>query len=342
MGARTWQVTADVVFPNHFAVDIDEQGEPQFPEHLEPQSRIPTAQREIGGASVFIYEGDRQLMLPHVRDDHRFSLGQLVVRLDTDAEDPLAATQEAVSVVDRVVESLSFQMQTALEIHGVRAIDLTGSPVVGEVRDFGQWSGFATPTFRPTSVPMESLVGRLVPDLGVDLDPGDARANRALDWYLKALTARFEADHFIFLWIACEILAADSELKVSEPYRGPACGHVIAECPACGAPTTKPVQGQSMKRWLTEGFGVDEEVAERIWKARQMLHGAFAFDSTRMDELPELTQWLRAVVVTELKRRLRLSEEEPPFAAPTGLSLSPHAGVSGSARLSERDLNPLG
>lgn len=341
MGTRTWHVTADVVFPNHFPTDVDEEGKPQLPEQLTPQSRIPTAQREIDGARVFVYEGDRQ-SIPQIRDDLRFSAGQLVVRLDSDAEDPMAATQDAMPVLDRVLESLSFQMQTALQIHGVRVIDLTGSPVVGEERIYGQWSGFATPTFRPTSVPMESLVGRIVPDLGVDLDPGDARANRALDWYLKALTAPFEADHFIFLWIACELLAADSELKVSEPYRGPACGHLIAECPACGAPTTKPVQGQTMQRWLTEGFGVDEDLAKRMWKARQMLHGAFAFDSAVMDELPELAQWLRAVVVKEVKRRLRVPDDEPPFAAPTGLSTSPFMGVGGSAKVRERDLNPMG
>jgi hypothetical protein len=117
---------------------------------------------------------------------------------------------------------------------------------------------------------------------------------------------------------------------------------VIAECPACDAPTTKPVQGLSMKRWLTEGFGVDEDVAKRIWEARQMLHGALAFDSTTMDELPELAQWLRAVLVTELKRRLRVPEHEPPFAAPTGPAISPHMGLSGRAKVSERDLNPLG
>jgi hypothetical protein len=220
MNTQTWQVTADVVFPNHFPVETGEEGKPKLPEQLRPESRIPTGHREIDSAKIFIYEGDRQ-SIPQIRDDLRFSLGQLAVRFDSDAEDPMAATQEAMPFLDRVLESLSFQMQTALQIYGVRAIDLTGSPIEGEERDYAQWSGFATPTFRPTSVPIQSLVGRIVPDLGVDLEPGDARANRALDWYLKALTAPFEADHFIFLWIACEILAAESELKVSELTVGP-------------------------------------------------------------------------------------------------------------------------
>jgi hypothetical protein len=341
MDVRTWQVTADVVFPNHLPVGIDAEGKPQWPQQLIPQSRIPAAHRQMDGADVFVYEGDKE-SIPQIRDDLRFALGQVAIRLESGADDPTSAIQEAAPFIDRVLESLSFQTQTALQIHSVRAIDLTGEPAVGDERACGEWSGFATPTFRATSVPMQSLVGRIVPDVNFDLDPNDAQANRALDWYLKALTAPFEADDFIFLWIACEILAADSDIKVSEPYRGPACGHVIGECPQCRAPTTKPVQGASMKRWLTEGFSVDEEVAKRLWKARQVLHGAHAFDSTIMDDLPELSQWLRAVVVAEVKRRLGVPDDEPPFAAPKGLTVSPSMGLEGTAKVSESDLNPLG
>jgi hypothetical protein len=341
MTGRTWYVTADVIFPNHLPVDVDDEGRPQLPQQLKPQSRIPTAHRQMNGAEIFVYETDKQ-SVPQIRDDLRFALGQIAVRFDSAVADPTAAVQEAMPFMDRVLESLSFQMQTALQIQSVRAIDLSGAPAVGDERDFTQWSGFATPTFRPVSVPMQSLVGRVVPDLSLDLDPEDARANRALNWYLKALTAHFEADSFIFLWIACEILAADGDLKVSEPYRGPQCDHLIEECPQCHAPTTKTVQGRSMKRWLTEGFEVDGDVARRIWKARQMLHGAVAFDSGIMDELPELAQWLRAVVVAEAKRRLGVPDWDPPFAAPTGLTISPHMGVSGQTTVSERDLRPLG
>jgi hypothetical protein len=117
----------------------------------------------------------------------------------------------------------------------------------------------------------------------VDLDPSDRRANRALDWYLKALTAGFEADHFIFLWIATEILAADSNLKVSEPYRGPECRHVIANCPECDAPTTKPIWGASVKRFLTEGSGVDAEdhlARTRRREGRQLLREPWALART--------------------------------------------------------------
>jgi len=340
MSIKTWQVTAQVVFPTHLPPDVDAEGNLQLPKQLRATSRVPVARREIDGAIVLIREGDTAAM-PQIQGDIRFEVAEIVVRLDAEVEGPFDAAQAAVPVLDRVLESLSFQMQTALQIQSVRVLDITGSPTIGEDREFAQWSGFATPTFRPTSVPMQSLVGRIVPDPQIDLDPDDARANRALDWYLKALTAPFEADHFIFLWISCEILAADSEISVIDPFRAP-CGHLIEQCPVCETSTARRVQGRSMIRWFTEGFGVEEGIAKRVWKARQMLHGAVAFESTVMEELPELTQWLRAVVVAELKRRLGIPMDEPPFAAGTGLSISPFMGVSGTAKITARDIEPSG
>jgi hypothetical protein len=339
MAIKTWQTTADLLFPNEFAVDVVD-GAPRLPDRLEPQSRIPTQQRDFAGATVFIRPGDPQ-RVPAVETDLRWAVAALTVRVESDAEDAGTAADAAVPYLDRVLEALSFQMQFSLQIQGLEGIDLTGPPEVGDEREFFRWSGFATPTFRPTSVPMQSLIGRQIPDLMVDLDPADQRANRALDWYLKALTAQFEADHFIFLWIAAEILAADSDLKVSEPYRGPACGHVISHCPQCDAETTKPVQGASIKRFFTEGFGVDENIAKRLWRARQMLHGAYDFDSKVMSELAGLSQHLRAVVVAALKPRIGIPDHEPPFAASTGLSIAPFMGVGGTRKVTQRDLTPL-
>jgi hypothetical protein len=337
---KLWQATATVLFPNEFPTDVVD-GVPNLPERLEPRSRIPTQRRNLDNATVFILPGDRT-HVPGIEDDLRWAVAKIIVRIESDAENPQTAVEAAIPYLDRLLESLSFQMQFALHIQGLDLIDLTGSPSVGDTRESFMWTGFATPTFRPTSVPMESLIGRTVPDLDIDLDPADRRANRALDWYLKALTAPFEADHFMFLWIATEILAADSDLKVSEPYRGPACGHVIDRCPDCDAETTKPVQGASMKRFFTEGFGVDDDIAKRIWEARQMLHGAHGFDSKIMSGLPELSQQLRAVVVAGLKPRLGIPDHEPPFAAPVGLSILPYAALGGTSEVTESDLNPLG
>ena len=90
----------------------------------------------------FIYEGDKG-SIPQILDDFRFAVGKIAVRIESGAQDPFAAIQDAMPVFDRVLESLSFQMQTALPVHAVRAIDLTGAPVVGDERDGGMWSGLA-------------------------------------------------------------------------------------------------------------------------------------------------------------------------------------------------------
>jgi hypothetical protein len=56
MAAWTGQITADMVFPNELAIPIVD-GVPQFPEKLEPKSRIPTQTRDVGGATVYIRPG---------------------------------------------------------------------------------------------------------------------------------------------------------------------------------------------------------------------------------------------------------------------------------------------
>jgi hypothetical protein len=334
---RTWQVTVGVVFPNAFPAGATP------PPELRPQSRIPTASRDLGeGVTVYIRPGDERLAPPGVQNDIRFAVAALTVRLvGIDAEYAEAALAEATPYVDRVLESLAFQMQEMLPTVAADAIDLTGDPAVGEKRGMTRWSAFATQTFWPVAAPVQSLIGTTVPDLTVDLDPSDQKANRALDWYLKALNARFEADHFMFLWLATDILAGGSGFEVTEPYRGPRCGHEIAECPYCGKPTTKPVQGESRKRFLAEGYGMDPSAADRVWTARQMLHGAHAFDSSVMTELPDLSQRLRAVLVAALKERLGIAADALPAASPTGTTLIPIVGLGGERPVTQADLDPL-
>jgi hypothetical protein len=334
---RTWQVTVGVIFPNAFPT-----GATPLPT-LQPQSRIPTASRDLGdGVTVYIRPGDERLAPPSVQNDIRVAVAALTIRLaGTDAESAEAALAEATPYADRVLESLAFQMQETLPTVAADAIDLTGDPAVGEKRAMTRWSAFATPTFWPVAAPVQSLAGAMVPDLAVDLDPSDRKANRALDWYLKALNARYEADHFMFLWIATDILAGGSEFEVTEPYKGPQCGHEIAVCPDCGKPTTKPVQGGSRKRFLTDGYAMDASAADRVWTARQMLHGAHAFDSAVMRELPDLSQRLRAVLVAALKERLGMAADALPIASPAGATLIPIIGLGGERPVTQADLDPL-
>jgi hypothetical protein len=59
--------------------------------------------------------------------------------------------------------------------------------------------------------------------------------------------------------------------------------------------------GRQHEAVLTEGFGIEEEIAERLWPARQMLHGVHAFESKVRTNWPSC---LRAVVVMAVKSQL--------------------------------------
>ena len=72
MSERLWQVTANVVYPTHLPVEIDSNGQPQFPTQLQPQPRIPQAHGEIDDASVYLREGDKE-QIPGVSGDFRVS-----------------------------------------------------------------------------------------------------------------------------------------------------------------------------------------------------------------------------------------------------------------------------
>jgi len=92
---------------------------------------------------------------------------------------------------------------------------------------------------------------------------------------------------------------------------------------------------------MTEGFGVDAEIAREIWSARQIMQGARHFDSAIMDRLDALSQVLRAVINSALKDAQGIPSASPPLVAPGGLSVGPHMAVGGTSAIDADDLTPL-
>lgn len=337
----TWQFVAAITFPLMVSIPVDEAGQPLAGERRQTHSRIPVGSRSLDHSTkVFIRQGNKE-HFPQLEGSFGYSVAELVVRIDTDASSANDASLAVTPTLDRVIESLSFQLQEPLHMLGLRVIDLSGEVAVGDVRTYQQWTDFSTPTFRPPGVPMEALVGRDVPSLSLDLDPTDSRANRALDWYLKSMTAAYEVDQFIFLWISSEILAAgNSDKSLEMPYQA-RCGHLIENCPVCSKPTARVPQGKAMQAWLSANSNITPDSARDIWIARQILHGAHAFDSGVVSKLPHLIQQLRSVIVAVLKDRLGIPAEQPPFAAPEGLTLARGFALAGTTAVTPSDLDPL-
>lgn len=335
MPNRTWHLNTLVLFPNDFPIPIGDGGEMQLPEQLVPVSRIPDEQVEIQGVHVRIREAAHQLPVDAAL---QFSTAEIVVRIEGEIETPEGAVSHGAPVLDEVLESLSFQMQFGMHTSSLDVLDMTGNPEVGELREHSTNGDFATPTFGRTAIPVQSLVGRQIPSLGVSLDRENRKVNRALDWYLKALSSRFETDHFICLWIACDLLAGEDATDVKAPYLT-RCQHEITNCPECDEPIDRRVQGPTIKQWLVNEFGIEQSLANKIWDTRQILHGREAFDQNTIARLPSLNQTLRFVVVSALKAKLRLPAEEPPFVAPDGLTIIPGFGLVGQREVNENDLS---
>jgi hypothetical protein len=96
-----------------------------------------------------------------------------------------------------------------------------------------------------------------------------------------------------------------------------------------------------MRAYLRE-FGVAEEIAKRLWRMRQIMHGAISPDSEKLSDFSALVQSLRAVVTAALKTRLGRAPADPPIIADAGFSIHPSLGLFGNRPLAESDIQPLG
>lgn len=313
-------------------------GEPSavvsLPGELRRHSRIPQQTSRSGGVSVQVGPlGDTNLPLAP-GDEYA------AIRLSVDALDADQALEQVHQVLELVLDDLSFQMQLALPVLQLEVLDVTPPVAVGDEREtrlfpfphgYQQWK-FAR------STPLGVEVVADVPHLRPNYDAIPGKTQQALDWYIKGLQTQVDADRFIFLWIALEVLEQANPDYVVATYRAK-CGHEITTCPTCGKSTARRVAGQSLKAFL-EAAGVAVEDAKQLWKMRMLVHGAKSFDPDRLADLGRLLQILRAAVVTILKERLGEQIDQPPIVSHGGPAIAAFALV-GSRVLDEQDLMGL-
>jgi len=335
--ARLWRVEALVPFPTEIPLGPDGG----LPEQLEPQPRITTQAGHIDGIRVGLRPVPPE-DLPGVPADLRWSWG--AVALETDALDGQRAIDAAMEPLEAALESLSFQLQVPLQIQSIEALDVTPPITEGDERPtliYPIGADYPLRRYRPASVQMSGVETQRHPSLGLTLAQLNNRERAALDWYLKALAAPFQMDQFIFLWIASEVLWTQSGISVEGPYRAD-CGHEIPNCPTCDRTTSRQVRGRSIQRFFVEVFGIQQDTARRLWRARQVIHGAERFDSMLIDTLDELIQILRTGVNASLKRALGTRPADPPLVAAGQLSVAPQMALGGTRKVAPADLAELG
>jgi hypothetical protein len=138
------------------------------------------------------------------------------------------------------------------------------------------------------------------------------RDRAALRWYHKALAAPYEIDKFIFLWVCLEICCKISGESIRAKYVNNACNHTIEACPECGKLTEKEVNGKTMLHYLVEKLNVDDKMAKRMWKFRQLVHGNNALTTKVNKEMEVLVINLQSALCLSIKRRLGFADASFP------------------------------
>ena len=252
------------------------------------------------------------------------------------ADDEASAHRKVDHLLEMLLDSLSFQLQTAIHVYELQMPDMTPPVKVGIERKYltiKYSSGKFIPSFPPTNVQTS-----LYPKLTHSLEEAGIKARAALRWYIKGLAAIYEVDKFIFFWIALEILRSESGVSVSSPYCA-RCGHEIPNCPICGETTSKEELGESMKKFLVDKANISEDIATKLWKFRQMIHGTKDLTYEELRDLPTMANSLRQALLTILKPALGWSFNEPPLMVPSmGSSIITSSTIDSKRVLDAHDI----
>lgn len=329
MADRRFLLRNIVPIPWHFPLGPDGD----LPQTLTPESRMPVGDSTALGLRVWFgrERGER-------RPDAIPLMEDALLWVEAFAESDNDALTAAAPALELVLDHLSFQLQVRVEPRVTDVLDVELPVAIGEERDFLVVVEGYKPWKRRLSVDHGAAQTLIVPTIQLEYVEVERHVQRALDWYLLSLSAQSDAERFMLAWIAFEVLDDLLPGAVEAPLTA-RCGHEIAECPVCSAPTSKTVAGLSRKARLA-GLRIRDEDARRIWKVRQMMHGSESFGPERLSDLPRLAQIVRSAVMALLHLALGIPEDVPPFvgydvAATSGMALG------GRRVLAEDDL-PVG
>jgi hypothetical protein len=311
LGTRRWRASALIPFPWHFqAVPGTEAPDGGLPGQLAPASRIPAAtDARYGDVIVSTRTLGEDSALPDAPLGFQYGL----LSFTTDAGSAASALERVAPALELVLDDLVFQLQSALSVLQLEIIDVSAPLAEGEEREmllmpfphgYQQWK------FSQSTALGDARVA-IVPRLEGNYAALQPRTQQALDWYIKGLNAPVDADRFIFFWVALEVLEHEVGVDVLDVYTA-ICGHQVSECPQCGRSTERRVAGQSI-RGLLESIGIDAGIASRLWKMRQMVHGAKSFRPGELQDVGELLQVLRSAVMDLLKSQLGIPPDAPPL-----------------------------
>jgi hypothetical protein len=311
-----WRIVAVINFPMEFILSKTSFTPGQV---TKATSRIPDeASLEVDGISVRLrpWPGPTLPAFSSRRKEGLSPEEQAALVFLLAADNPELAYKKIIHLLEELLDSLSFQLQAAIQVFRLEVLDVTPPVEIGMERYFALIN-YSSAKFLLSSRPRK-LMTSFYPHLDNSLGSASTRRRAALRWYIKGLEAHYAVDKFIFFWIALEILRSESGVSVSSPYIA-RCGHEIPNCPTCGQKTAREELGKSMKKFLTDEAGIEKNTAKKLWEFRQILHGSKDLTHKDISELPQLVEYTREAAVVTLKKALAWPPTEPPlFRTPMG------------------------
>jgi hypothetical protein len=334
----TWRVTAAVKFPVAVMPGTPLEQGSILPQSLKFVSRIPAQMtQELSGILITLgpWRG------PTLPVD-TFGTPSELARLSflTTADSGESALSQMYDLIELVLDALSFQLQEAIDILQMEVLDVTPPLAVGMTRNVLFYPfpiGFHSPKFSQ-SIILGNIQAVFTPSLPMHNSIDNEKTRAALRWYVKGLAAPFDVERFISYWITLEILCSDNDIIVEKPYIA-RCGHEIRHCPICSAPTSRIINGPTIKKFLTEQLGIESADAKKLWGIRQMFHGANHLTQQATKELPRLVIVAQNAALMGLKRSLGIGEEMLPLSSPEAVSVQGPA-FGGTREIQDYDLDP--
>jgi hypothetical protein len=306
-----WIVSSKILFP---VATISHDINGNILNSLEYYSRyIPNVITEIDSVKLFIekYEDTSEEKYVNIKGEF-YEYVSLVCQMPCSRRDDIV--HKSTPYIEWACDQMAFFVQKPIIIYSCEISSLSDKNNKQLFTHPLQSAKFRSSIFHNTIIPKDiPLIKRPKNFSEKDL--------AVLRWYHKSLAASYDIDKFLFLWVCLEILRKIKGIAVKEPYLAP-CNHEIHECPICHKSTEKTVNGKTLQLYLINELNVPKEVAKKMWRFRQMLHGEIPLTDETTSHMGDLIMKLQAAVNLGLKRRFGISDSNPPIVKPEGVMMS--------------------
>lgn len=331
MFAEKWQITAYIKAPQGYEIAEGEALSGDFP-------------REIGLLrplfdNVFSLKVRDHLhfnISPFVDGSERLIAGPCApIKAVIYFCDPAVPADKVVSGVEGYLEDaldqLSFLWDYPVRAYRMELLDLTDPVKAGDIRSMMRVDNYDSPKFRTSDFHWVSSVDA---SQSKQYDELSDKVKGALRWYGIGVQRQPDAQRFTALWTALELLIDKSHEGESIPYVAP-CQHQITHCPICQSPTAKRPGGAQIRAFLRQRALLSPELAGKLVKTRQMVHGAISLTPDEVRELPLLLDSLWNTVRGLLADELNMTVCD---RGPNSLATS-YFTIFGRREVTEADLD---